>query len=49
MIGLSIVHKQYLSVFFTIFIYKKLINKPLKFSDLRYMDYEIFRNLKQLK
>jgi len=48
-IGLAIFHKQYLSVFFTLLIYKKLLNKPLEFSDLKLVDYEMYRNLKQLK
>jgi len=48
-IGLAIFHKQYLSVFFTLLLYKKLLNKPLEFEDLQYVDYEMFKNLKQLK
>jgi len=48
-IGLAIFHKQYLPVFFTLLFYKKLLNKPLEFSDLRFVDYEMYKNLKQLK
>eukprot|EP00833_Pecoramyces_ruminatium_P010392 jgi/Orpsp1_1/1184424/evm.model.c7180000089453.1 len=48
-IGLAIFHRQYLSIFFTLLFYKKLLNKPLEFSDLKYVDYEMFKNLKQLK
>eukprot|EP00833_Pecoramyces_ruminatium_P017319 jgi/Orpsp1_1/1191351/evm.model.d7180000085114.2 len=48
MIGLSIFHKQYLSVFFTLLFYKKLLNKPLEISDLEYVDPQMFKNLQHL-
>jgi len=48
-IGLAIFNKQYLSVTFTLLLYKKLLNKPLEISDLEYVDPEMFKHLKHLK
>jgi len=47
--GLAIFHKQYLSLSFTLLFYKKLLNKPLEFSDLEYVDPEIYKNINWLK
>eukprot|EP00833_Pecoramyces_ruminatium_P010742 jgi/Orpsp1_1/1184774/evm.model.c7180000090930.1 len=47
--GLAIFHKQYLSVNFTLLLYKKILNKPLGFSDMEFIDPEVFKNLKWLK
>jgi len=48
-IGLAIFNKQYLSVSFVLLLYKRLLNKPLEFSDLEYVDPQLFKNLKQLR
>jgi len=48
-IGLAIFHQQYLSVKFTMLFYKKLLNKPLEFSDMEFIDPEIYRNIKWLR
>jgi len=47
--GLAIFHKQYLPVNFSLLLFKKLLNKPLEFSDMEFTDPEIFKNLKWLK
>jgi len=47
-IGLSIYHNQYLSVNFTFLFYKKLLNKPLDFSDMELIDPEVCKNIKWL-
>jgi ankyrin repeat protein len=48
-LGLAIFHKQYLSINFTLTFYKRLLKKPLKFSDLEYEDPEIYKNIMWLK
>ncbi|ORX64502.1 HECT-domain-containing protein [Anaeromyces robustus] len=48
-LGLSIFHKQYLSVNFTILFYKKLLDIPLEISDLEFIDPEIYKNINWLK
>jgi len=48
-IGLAIFHKQYLSVNFTLLFYKKLLNIPLEFSDMEFIDPEIYKNIKWLQ
>jgi len=47
--GLAIFHKQYLSVNFTYLFYKKLLNKPLEFSDMEFIDPEVYKNIKWLQ
>ena len=47
--GLTIYHRQYLSVDFTILFYKKLLNKPLEFSDMKFIDPEIYKNINWLR
>ncbi|ORX83736.1 HECT-domain-containing protein [Anaeromyces robustus] len=49
MIGLAIFHKQYFSVYFNILLCKKILNKKLEFSDLKYIDSQMFENLNNLK
>jgi len=44
--GLAIFYKQYLSVNFTFLFYKKLLNKPLEFSDMEFIDPEVFKHIK---
>jgi len=46
--GLAILHKQYLPVNFSFLFYKKLLNKPLGFSDMEFIDPEIYKNIKWL-
>jgi len=46
--GLAILHKQYLSVNFTFLFYKKLLNKTLDFSDMKFIDPEIYKNIRWL-
>jgi len=48
-IGLAIFNKQYLSLTFTLLLCKRLMNKPLEISDMKYIDSEIFKNLQHLK
>jgi len=48
-IGLAILQEQYLPVNFTFLFYKKLLNKPLEFSDIKYIDPEIYKNIKWLQ
>ena len=48
-IGLAIYHHQYLSVIFTILFYKKLLNKPLEFSDMKFIDPEVYKNINWLR
>ncbi|ORX62479.1 HECT-domain-containing protein [Anaeromyces robustus] len=47
--GLAIFHKQYLSLTFTLLFYKKILNKPLEFPDLKYVDLEIYKNINWLR
>jgi len=47
--GLAIYHRQYLSVNFTILFYKKLLNKSLEFSDMKFIDPEIYKNINWLR
>jgi len=47
--GLAIFHKQYLSINFSLTFYKRLLEKPLAFPDLKYIDPEVYRNLMWLK
>ena len=47
-IGLAIFHKQYLSIKFSLLIYKKLLNKPILFADMEFIDPEIYKNIKWL-
>eukprot|EP00833_Pecoramyces_ruminatium_P005683 jgi/Orpsp1_1/1179715/evm.model.c7180000070483.1 len=49
MIGLAIFHKQCFSIFFTVILCKRILNKPLEFSDLKYIDSQMFNNLNNLK
>ena len=47
--GLAIFHKQYLSLNFTLLFYKRLLNKPLEFSDLEFIiDTVVYKNIKWL-
>ena len=48
-IGLAILNGEYLSVTFTYPLYKKLLNKPIEFSDLKYVDPQMYQNLQQLR
>ncbi len=48
-IGLAIYNRQYLSVTFNLLLYKKLLNKTLEISDLKYIDREHYQNLQNLK
>jgi len=48
-LGLAIFHKQYLSVNFTLLFYKKLLNKPLNFSDMELIDPEVYKSIKWLQ
>jgi len=47
--GLAISNKQYLSVNFTLLFYKKLLNKALEFSDMEFIDPEVYKNIKWLQ
>jgi len=47
--GLAIFHRQYLSVNFTHLFYKKLLNKPLEFSDVEYIDPEVYKSIEWLQ
>jgi len=47
--GLAIFHKQYISINFTLLFYKKLLNKSLEFSDMEFIDPEVYKNIKWLK
>jgi len=46
--GLAIYHNQYLSTNFTLLFYKKLLNKSFEPSDIKYIDPEIYKNIKWL-
>jgi len=46
--GLAIYHRQYLSVNFNFLFYKKLLDKPLDFSDMESVDPEVYKNIKWL-
>ncbi len=48
-IGLAIFHEQYLSINFTLLLYKRLLNKPLDFSDMEFIDPKIYKNIKWLQ
>jgi len=47
--GLAILHKQYLLINFTTLFYKQLLNKPLEFSDLSNIDPEVYNRIKWLQ
>ena len=47
--GMAIFHNQYLSVNFTLLFYKKLLNKPLEFLDMKIIDPDIYKNIKWLQ
>ncbi len=44
-LGLAIFHQQYLSTHFTITFYKKLLNKSLEFTDMEFIDPEVYKNI----
>jgi len=48
-IGLAILQNQYLPVNFSYIFYKKLLNRNLNFSDLIFIDSELYKNLNWLK
>jgi len=48
-IALAVFNKQYLSTTFTLQFYKRLLDKPLEFSDLEYIDPQLYQNLQHLK
>jgi len=48
-IGLAIFNRQYLSVTFSSILNKKLLNKPIEFSDLEYADPQLFKSLQNIK
>ena len=48
-IGLAIYNKQYLPISFTLLMYKKILNKSFVFSDLEFLDPQLYQNLQQLK
>jgi len=48
-LGMSIFHSQYIAVPFILPFYKRLLNKNLVLSDLKYIDPDIYKNLKWLK
>ncbi|ORX83127.1 HECT-domain-containing protein, partial [Anaeromyces robustus] len=47
--GLALIHNQYLSVNFSFIVYKKLLNKNLCITDLIFVDPELYKNLNWLK
>jgi len=47
--GLAILHKQYLSINFSLIFYKRLLEKPLSFSDLEFIDPKIYKNINWMK
>jgi len=48
-IALAVFNKQYLSTTFTLQFYKRLLDKPLEFSDLEYVDPQLYQNLQHIK
>jgi len=48
-IGLAIFNKQYLSLSFTLPLYKSLLNIPIENSDLEYVDIDFYKNLQYIK
>ncbi len=48
-IGLAIFNKQCISTTFTLQIYKRLLDKPLEFSDLKFVDPDLYKSLQHLK
>jgi len=47
--GLAIFNKQLFPVSFTLLFYKRLLGKEPEFSDLKFVDSQIYKNLKWLK
>jgi len=47
-LGLAIFNRQYLSINFALLFYKKILNKPLEFSDMEFIDPEVYKNIKWL-
>ncbi|OUM64693.1 hypothetical protein PIROE2DRAFT_42279 [Piromyces sp. E2] len=48
-LGLTILHKQSLPISFSLLFYKKLLDIPLKLSDIKFVDEELYKNLNWLK
>jgi len=49
LMGLAIFNKQYFPLSFTLLFYKRLLGKEPEFSDLKFVDSQIYKNLKWLK
>jgi len=47
--GLAILHKQYLSINFSLMFYKRLLEKTLSFADLEFIDPEIYKSINWIK
>jgi len=47
--ALAILNKQYFPLSFTLPFYKKLLGKKPEFSDLQYVDREIYNSLNWIK
>ncbi|ORX83123.1 hypothetical protein BCR32DRAFT_153245 [Anaeromyces robustus] len=47
--GLALLHNQFLSVNFSYIFYKKLLSRNLSFKDLIFLDPELYKNLNWLK
>jgi len=47
--GLAILHKQHLPINFSLIFYKRLLEKPLSFSDLEFIDPEIYKSMNYIK
>jgi len=47
--GLAILHNQHLPINFSLIFYKRLLEKPLTFSDLEIIDPEVYKNINWLK
>jgi len=48
-LGLAILNKQYITINFNLVFFKKLLNRTLFFSDLKFVDPNIYKNLNWLK
>jgi len=48
-LGIAIFNSQHLDVSFTLPFYKRLLNKNLILSDLKYIDPDIYKSLNWLK
>ncbi|OUM58495.1 hypothetical protein PIROE2DRAFT_47930 [Piromyces sp. E2] len=49
LLGLTVLHKQTLPISFSLLFYKKILDKAVDFTDLNYVDKDLYKNLNWLR